>query len=223
MGRRFSAQGILCLLVWRHRFPVPWGHPPPWSHQVAPVGSDHLYNFLTAAGAVVAILSFIVGVVVAVLYRHKANLGIKAEVAATDSGTVLAVRPSVSAVGPFKLKFADEHGAVVQVRRVFATDKGGTATEQSAWKRRNAFPADETGQRQFVSPGESLSTTTLFRVDPQEPKLLGWLVSLNIASKGVIRHGLHWAERVFVPVTSPFEARGGSDAGTEAGGGQAGT
>ena len=161
--------------------------------------SDHLYNFLTAAGAVAALLGLVGGVVVAILYSRKATATVSAQAITVDSGSVIAVRPSVNAIGPFKLTFADSDGAVVQVTPVFATEKG-TSTDNDNAKIREAFPTDETGKAQLVSPGETLTSTLLFRVDPSTPQLLGWLVSLNIASKGVVRHGLHWADRVFVPV-----------------------
>jgi hypothetical protein len=200
--------------MWWHHYPVPRSHPASWAHQVSPGGSDHLYNFLTAAGAVAAVVALAGGVLVAIYYRHKATLSIAGEVVTTDSGTVLAVRPAVSAVGPFKLKFADPDGAVVRVTPVLATKDDGTFTDTANAKKRSAFPPDITGKPQFVSPGETLASSRLFRVEPSTPRLLGWFVSLTISSTGLLRHGLHWADLVFVPVASP-PTTGGVDAGRE--------
>jgi hypothetical protein len=171
-------------------------------HQVAADGSDHLYNFLTSAGAVAAVLGLAGGVLVAILYSRRATAIVSAELVITEHGSIIAVRPSVNAIGPFKLKFADSDGAVVHVTSVQATDSGTYSDDENA-KNRDAFPTDEKGKAQFVSPGEILTTSLLFRVDPSSPRLLGWLVSFHVASKGIVRHGLHWADRVFVPVSCP--------------------
>ena len=136
-----------------------------------------------AAGSIATAVGVIGGVVIAILYSRKATATVSAEAVVTNSGTLVSVRPSIYALGPFKLKFADSDGAVVRVTPVLATESDGTRSDEVSSKKREAFPADETGRPQFVSPG-----------------LLGWSVSLNIASKGFLRHGLHWADRVFVPM-----------------------
>jgi hypothetical protein len=185
--------------------------PVPWVHQVAPASTDHLYNFLTAAGAVAAVAALVGGVVVAIYYRHKATLGIEGKVVTTDSGSILVARPTVAAIGPFKLKFRDKEGAVVTLTEVVVEADGGVKTDDANARPKDAFPKDKKRKAQFVSPGESLSSGCLFRVDPSTPRLLGWWVSLNIASKGWLRHGLHWADRVFVPVASSPTTGGADD------------
>lgn len=171
-------------------------------------GSDHLYNFLTAAGALAAVVALAGGAVVAVLYSRKATATVTATLHPTENGTVLAVRPGVQAQGPFKLKFADgDDGAVVTVTPVYTKEGGGTRTDHDGARCRTAFPLDVEGKTQFVSPGETVTSSRLFRVDPVPEHLLGWFVSLNIASKGVIRHGLNWADEIFVPIAAVTVSR----------------
>lgn len=187
----------------------PWMHQPPGTGS----GNDHLYNFLTAAAAIVAVLTFAGGLAAAILYRHKATLGIEAELSAANNGSILAVRPSVGSVGPFKLRFADMDGSVVEIIKVFPSETGTRTEIYDPPKRRNAFPADEKGNNQFVSPGETLASSLLFRVDPIPTDLFGWLVAFNVASKGrLIRRGLYWADRIFLPVGSSPKI-GGSNGG----------
>jgi len=179
--------------------------------------SDHLYNFLTAAGAVAAVLAFGGGLIVGYLYSRKANVSISADVHRTARGVVLAARPSVNAFGPFPLKFKE---AQIEVYPVYPTEQGGTFTDTGHPKTRDAFPDDEKGRPQFVSPGETLTSTALFRVDDGDTAgVLGWVVTLSISSQGRIRQGLHWGDRVFVPVASP--AKKGEPDGQEGGAGEA--
>ncbi len=176
--------------------------------------SDQLLNVLTELAAVCAILAFLGGLVVGFLYSRKAIATVSAEVHATDEGTVVAVRPSVKALGPFTFRFKDEDGAVAQVTPMLATEKGADPDDENAIKR-NAFPYDEEDNPQSVAPGETLTSSLIFRVEPFTPRLLGWLVSLNVASKGFIRHGLYWADRVFVPIAFPPTTKGGPNGRSE--------
>jgi hypothetical protein len=175
-----------------------------------PSGSDHVYNFLTAAGAVAAVLGLIGGVTLALLYSRRATATVSAKLHKTENGTVLAVRPAVQAQGPFKLEFAaGEAASQATITPVLATDKGTRSSQDDA-RSKPAFPTDVTGKAQFVSPGETLTSTLLFRVDPLLEGLIGWIVTLNIESKGIIRRGLHWADETFVPVESQ-SSTGGAD------------
>lgn len=177
-------------------------------HHDPPVAPDHLYNFITAAGALAAVAGLLIGAVVALLYSRKAAATVSAQLHETPNGIVLAVRPGVQALGPFKLKFATgDKGAEVTVTPVFATEKG-TRSSQDKARQKPAFPKDITGKAQFVSPGETLTSSRIFRVDPLPPDLIGWIVTLSIASRGLVRRGLHWADETFVPVASPSAPEG---------------
>jgi hypothetical protein len=152
-----------------------------------------------AAGSIAAVVGVIGGGVIAILYSRRATATVSAKVVVTTSGSLVSVRPSIYALGPFKLTFADSDGAIVRLTPILATQSGTTSDEANS-KSRDAFPADEMGHRQFVSPGETLTSNLLFRVQPDTPGLLGWSITLNVASKGFLRHGLYWADRIFVPV-----------------------
>jgi hypothetical protein len=162
--------------------------------------TDHLLGFFTDAGALATVLALAGGVVVAVLYSRRANASISGDIHRTTHGAVLAARPSVNAFGPFTLRFKE---AKIQVFSVYPTDDGGTRTDTEHPMTRDAFPPDDKGKSQFVNPGETLTSTALFRVDDGDGAgVLGWLVTLNVSSKGLVRHGMHWADRIFVPVAS---------------------
>jgi hypothetical protein len=196
--------------MWKHFRHAPWGHGHAWAQFIPASGSDHLYNFITAAGAAAAVVGLVVGGIVAVLYSRKATATVSAELHPTRRGTVLAVRPAVHALGPFKLEFAEgDQAPEVRVTPVLATETGTRPDDESA-RTKPAFPRDVRGNAQFVSPNETLTASRLFRVDPVPEDVVGWVVSLSIASKGFIRRGLNWADEVFVPVAFP-PTKGGAD------------
>jgi hypothetical protein len=168
-------------------------------HPATSAGSDHLLDFFTDAGAAAAVLALVGGVVVAIRYSRKVNATVSAKLYRTDNGGVLAVRPSVRAFGSLTLRFKE---AKIEVFSVYPTTDGNTRTDREHPRDRNAFPVDTKGNPQFVNPGETLTSTVLFRVDDGDTGILGWLITLSISSKGLIRHGMHWGDRVFVPVAS---------------------
>jgi hypothetical protein len=130
-------------------------------------------------------------------YRRKANVSVDALAYVTPYGTVLEVRPSIGAVGPFRLKIKEgEDGAQITVTSVVATANGGTVDVGTPETRR-AF------RNQFVSQGETVSSSTLFRPDTAIDALIGWFVTFDVTGRGLLRDGLSWQARVFVPVTDP--------------------
>jgi hypothetical protein len=179
--------------------------------------TDHLYNLVTAAGAGAAVLGLVGGVGITALYSRKANASVTADSYSMDGLTFLAIRPSVTASGPFRLKFADVEGATVEVIPSLRTVNGEGTEEGTPVTSppRTAFPNDVERRPQFVNPGETLTSSLLVVVDPKAPRLIGWYVCFNVASKGVIRHGLHWADRAFVPVGpgTLFPTSGGTNHG----------
>ena len=128
------------------------------------------------------------------LYSRRANASITAEAHATPEGLYLAARPAATAMGPFRLRFADG-GAMVEVVPV-RREEDHTDTVDTLKKERTAFPGE-----QFVNPGETLTSTVLFSLDRSVPNLIGWVVSFNVEAAGFVRRGLHWADRVFVPLS----------------------
>lgn len=128
-----------------------------------------------------------------IFYSRRANVSISAEIHKTPRGLLLAARPSVEQIGPFRLKFRKEKGAELAVTEIliFESGKAETGREIPA----KAFPGNEL----FVSQGETLNSSVLFPLSaPQSSELAGWSVSLNVAGGGSLRHGVRWADRVFV-------------------------
>ena len=125
----------------------------------------------------------------------------------------------MTALGPFKLKLAHGHGAGVELSEVLHTADGRGTEQGNTRPLRAAFPRDDQSQQQFVNPGETMKSSLVYAVDSGTPRLLGWFVCLNVASMGIIRHGLHWADRTFVPLPadslSADQAGGHNDAEEE--------
>jgi hypothetical protein len=145
------------------------------------------------AGSSATAVAFVGGVVLALRYRHKANVRISADATRTATGrVVISARPIVDAIGPLRLHFASPDGATVSVTEVLETSSG---TAEGACSKRSAFPG-----RQFVSQGEGLSSTRLFLVDTGKTDLVGWRVALSVTASGFLRDGLSWADLVFVPL-----------------------
>src|ERR1700677_1034524 len=75
--------------------------------------------------SIAATAAFLGGLTLGWWYRKKATLSISAEAYRTNFGFVIAARPSISSVGPFRLKFADTDGDVVLVWGMLATAELG--------------------------------------------------------------------------------------------------
>jgi hypothetical protein len=162
---------------------------------------DGLLDAWEIVGAAATALGLVVGAVIAAVYSRKATVAISAVPHSTSSGTLLVTKPSVTALGPFGLKLAegDPGGAVIEVSEVLTTEDGSGTERGATYPLREAFPRDDQERQQFASPGETLTGSEFFVVDTSSPRLAGWLVCLSVASKG-IRAGLHWQDRVFVPL-----------------------
>jgi hypothetical protein len=169
--------------------------PGVFGHHLASGGGDTWLNVALGLAACAAILAFAGAAFAAFRYSQKATITIEASAHRTPQGMVVAARPSVTPLGPFRFRFAPEDGALVDFSEVLSVDGAGTE-DGEVRPSRKAFPGN-----QWISPGETLTSSLIFKVDPETPRLLGWLVCLSIHSRGkVIRNGLHWTDRDFVPL-----------------------
>lgn len=169
------------------------GHPCP---RVFPSGTSlPIATFVGALAAAATFLTFLGGIVIGWRYRKKATLDITAEAHVTDQGIVLATRPSLSSVGPFRLTFASDGGDVVSVTPLTATGDGGYSVDETDIITLEAFPDHE-----FVGQGETVTSTQVVRL-PRDAAvgLIGWNVAVNVTSRGWIRNGISWMARAFVP------------------------
>jgi hypothetical protein len=151
-------------------------------------------TFWTAVGAITPTVALGGAVVFGIRYRHKANVSVWADAYRTIHGVFLEARPSVGAVGPFRLNIKRENdGAQITVIPVVAIP-GGTADADCPPQTRRAFT------NQFVSQGETVSSSAVFSVPEDIENLIGWFVTFDLTGRGILRDGLNWQGRVFVPL-----------------------
>jgi hypothetical protein len=147
-------------------------HLPGVLHFDAPV------VFGTTA-SIAATAAFIGGVVLGLRYRKKATVNVAAEAHREKGGFVILVKPSISSVGPFRLHFANDDGAVVTVWEVFPESPDAIRNSDEDQKL-DAFPGNE-----FVSQGETMSSGLIFRFPDKGAEVLCWGVALNVTAKGL--------------------------------------
>ena len=147
-----------------------------------------------AAGDIAAVVGVVGGAVIAVMYGRKASAQVSAEVHVKDGEFILAARPSISAAGVFRLKFAIADGITVRTTEIIRTDTG--LVDGQYWDGEGVF------DKAFVEGGETLTTTVLFMLGPSFPGLVGWRVSfgVNVERKLLGGPGWSWADQAFVPV-----------------------
>lgn len=137
-----------------------------------------------------------------IAFARRANATIAAEChRLTDGSLLINARPSVTAIGPFRLKFSNKN--IPKVKLVEIISSGAGTRDGNSLGERDAFPRDMHGKEQFVSPGETLRSTVVFRPGTPSADLIGWRVELKVASRGFLRGGLHWGDSVFVPLPPP--------------------
>lgn len=156
-------------------------------------GSDHLYNFLTAAGAGAGALGVGAGAIFAFLFGRRASAAIRAALYETAAGFVISTQPTVKAVGIFRVKFRDQ-GVVVRLAEVVVDSDGNLVENGNHWEYPGAF--DE----EYVDPGEELTTTVTFAPTRPEEAVIGWQVYLQISAPTRIgwARTSGWGSQVFV-------------------------
>jgi len=150
-------------------------------------------DYAEAAGALAAVLGLVGGVVLAISYGRKATATVAAELHDADGQHLLAVRPSICAVGVFRLRFVGPQGAQVRVNEILRT--GGSLVDGLR------FDAEAVFGETFVDGGETLMTTVLFELGEPIPELVGWRVSFGVTVERrlVQSSGWTWADQTFVP------------------------
>jgi hypothetical protein len=147
----------------------------------------------SAAGATAAVAATVGGAVVAVRYGRKATAQVEGDAHETAGTTIVVVRPSVRAVGVFRLVFAPGDGCSVSVTEVWVTPDGLADGRQ--WRSDAIFGPS------FVEAGETVWTTVIFDVGPPHPQVAGWRVVLDVAVARKFRRDKVWSwdDRIFVP------------------------
>jgi len=190
--------------MWRHHYgygfqrgygPAALGHPG---------SSDHWLNVVLGIAAVVTIAAAVIGGIVAGRYGRKATVNLSAEAVPTATGAIVSVRPSVQAVGIFRLRFHGNRGAVVTTTEVWA-DVAGDLHDGRFWDQDAIFGPS------FVEGGETLTTTVVCLLKNLPTAVVGWSVSIAIAvprRRLIPGDSWTWADRVFVPRPAPVAANG---------------
>jgi len=149
-------------------------------------------DYFTAAGGSSAVLATAGGALASVRYGRKATVQIEATAHVAASGVILAVRPSVRALGVFSLRLKEDDGSTATVTEVWAAPDG--LTDGRTWQSPIFFGANTVGA------GETIWTTALFDVGPPLPGLIGWRALGTIRAARFFRSKEWvWDDRVFVP------------------------
>lgn len=132
------------------------------------------------------------GAVIAERYGRKATAQIEGTAYEAAGATMVVVRPSVRAVGVFRLVFAGEDGSTVSVTEVWATPDGLASGRR--WESSAVFGPS------FAEAGETIWTTVIFDVGPAHHRVVGWRVVLDVALSRRFRRDRVWTwdDRIFV-------------------------
>jgi len=153
-------------------------------------------DVFSAAGATAAVAATVGGAIIAVRYGRKATAQVEATAHLASGTTIIAVRPSVRAVGVFRLVFRDEDGCIVTVTEVWTTPDG--LADGRKWQSEAVFGPS------FVEAGETIWTTVIFDVGTRDRRVVGWRVALavTVARRFWRDREWSWDDRIFVPAPS---------------------
>lgn len=135
---------------------------------------DHLFNIVTEVGAAAGALGVAAGAFFAARYGRRASVSLTARVLPTSAGFVIMARPSVKAVGIFRVRFVKGNsGSKVLVVEMYQDDHGEPRPAKT-YRRVNIL-----GEA-FVDGGEELATTTLIPVPAPPASVIGWAVWFEV-------------------------------------------
>ena len=151
---------------------------------------------LQDGAAVATCLAFLGGIWIAVKYGCKANASIAGTAYMSNGRWYVVVRPSVQAVGVFRLRFPDDYGTWIQVTEV--RDHNGKLSDGRSWSKDRIFNLD------FVEAGETLTTSVLFPLGSEGSELVGWRLILVVRTMRwpAAAQVWEWSDTTFVPSTT---------------------
>jgi hypothetical protein len=196
-GAHLGAAGIPApkVLLWPGMFLVQ--HWYSFNGTVVPA-PDRWFNIVTGAGAAAGALGVVAGAFFAARYGRRASVSLTASVLPTPVGFVIVARPSVKAVGIFRVRFVKGNsGSKVMVVEMYQDDQGEPQCAKT-YPRLNIF-----GEA-FVDGGEELVTTTLIPVPTPAASVIGWAVWFEVhapnrflrlrwLTRAVARKPVRWA------------------------------
>jgi len=151
-------------------------------------------TFWQAVAAVAALTALVGGAVVAYFFGRKATTDLEAKLYETPGGLIVAVRPSVTAVGFRAFRFHTQTSSVTVVPQRMVAGKA-VDTPEMLQTLPSAF-----GPRMAMG-GETISTSVIFPVHPPGEDVIGWKVDFHVVRKHRFGRGKSWDDRVFVPAS----------------------
>ena len=156
--------------------------PPPASIRKGIAGWDvlphylarHGLNLVVGLGAFATFAGVVIGAVLAVLYGRTGSASVSASVHLTPAGYVIAARPSVKAVGLFRVKFSEKAGIVVRLVEIYVDND--QLKEGREWTDTSSFG------HQYADAGEELLTTVVFGPVQAALTVVGWTVFFRAAA-----------------------------------------
>jgi hypothetical protein len=158
---------------------------------------DHWLNIVLGVAALLTIAGVLIGAFFTVRYGRRASVSLSAEALRTEVGFVIVARPSVKAVGVYRVKFVEgPAGSTAGVTEMYP-DASGRLHEGMT------YPVHDLFGDSFVDGGEELVTTTLVSVPSPAGSVIGWTVwvrfrapnrILNLhRTRWIVRHGpVNW-------------------------------
>jgi len=159
------------------------------------VDQSQLAEWALVVASVVVVAATMVGAGFTAWYGRKATAMVAGEAHLAGGDVLIAARPSVCAVGIFRLRFGEDGGSWLRLTEIVRGPDSLVSGRQ--WDQLiSVF-----GAGSFVEAGETLTTTVVFDVGRPDEAVLGWRLSFGI-SVGRFRKAQDWAwaDRVFIPV-----------------------
>ncbi len=163
--------------------------------------SDHWLNFALGLGSIFGIIAVAIGASFTARYGRRGSVSVTAELVRSPQLFAIVVRPSVKAVGVFKIRFSYSRVTVEVVR--YDSD-GRYVSSGSPASKENVF-ADS-----FVEGGEELLTSVFLPVAQPDSATLGWFARIEVKapprflrgwlSKLPFSSSSYWYDTVFVSV-----------------------
>jgi len=131
---------------------------------------DHWLNIALGIAAMVTAAGVVVGAVFTARYGRRASVSLSASVEETTQGYLIIARPSIKAVGVFRVRFVKgRDGSSVGATELYLASNGDP-TPAKEYSRHNIL-----GDA-FVDGGEELITTSLVPVPNPPDSVIGWAV-----------------------------------------------
>jgi hypothetical protein len=143
---------------------------------VAPAPTDLWLNVVLGLAAIVTAVTLMAGAIFTARYGRRASVSVKADADKIPGGYILTVRPSVKAVGVFRIKFTKgAAGSQIRVAQVYVDEQ---------WQpvRITGEPRQDIFGESFVEGGEELATTTVVPVSEPPGSVIGWFVWLQVCA-----------------------------------------